>query len=415
MHAVMICSGARTPSPRLLAHPLIDRLSVITESGHTARYPGHVSVETVEDIHDVEQVLGAAWRILSRGPVSGILAPYEVGLPAAGYVRTAFGLPGPGHDTVAGFTDKYVMKTLLSRAGLPMVPFAGAHSDEQVHLRAAELGWPVVVKPAHGGGCKGVSVVSGPREVDEWLSEGGSPGPRLPTVVVEREAEILAEYHVDGVVEEGRVRFVVTSRYLEPVLGRIGQGDPYGSYQLPLGHPDHEAIAALHARTVAALGLRSGVTHLEVFATPDGFRVSEIACRPGGGGIPAAIQQRHGVDMFDVCVRTSLGLPPLPEGTDWEDVAGKHDGVPWFGHCGLALRQGEITGMTDAEDLAALPGVARVDLLSRVGDVISGHIYSASGAGFVHLTADTEEEVQQRLAAVRDLWTIRTTPVPAAG
>lgn len=405
-HAVLICSGARVPAARLLDHPLLDRLSVITEHGHTARYPRGVAVETVGSVHDVDEVLAAAWRIAGRHPLDGVLAPYEVGLPAAGYVRTVLGLPGPDFTTATLFTNKHAMKQRLASAGLPLVPFAGAHSEAQVRARAAEFGWPVVVKPAYGGGSKDVAVVGDAAELDAWLAGGGSPRPRNPTAVVERRADILVEYHCDGVVDDGVVLSAVTSRYLEPVLGRIGQGDPYGSYQLPPDHPEHRAVAELHAAAVAALGLCSGVTHLEVFGTPDGLRVSEVACRPGGGAIPAAIQLRNGVDLLDACVRTSLGLSPFPGGTP----APARTDARYVGHCGLALRPGTITDLSTEAELAVLPGVLDVVLHQKVGDRIAGHIYSASAAGFVHVGADTEEEVRQRLATVRATYRIGTRP-----
>jgi len=408
-HAVLVCSGARIPSPRLLDHPLIDRLSVVTEHRHAARYPESVLVETVGSIHDVDEVLAAAWRIAGRYPIDGALAPYEVGMPAAGYVRTVLGLPGPDFHTATLFTNKHVMKQRLSRAGLDLMPFAAAHSDAQVRARAEEFGWPVVVKPAYGGGSKDVAVVADAAELDAWLAAGGSPRPHNPTAVVERQAEILTEYHCDGVVADGEVRFAITSRYLEPVLGSIGQGTPYGSYQLPLDHPEHLAVAELHAAAVAALGLWSGVTHLEVFSTPDGLRVSEIACRPGGGAVPTAIELRHGVNLLDVCVRTSLALPPFPDSAP--DPA--HPEARYLGHCGLALRPGVITEMTSERELTQLPGVLRVDLLNRVGDEIAGHIYSASAAGFVHVGAETEEQVRDRLTAVRAGHRIRTRPADA--
>ncbi|MBT3113209.1 ATP-grasp domain-containing protein [Streptomyces sp. CYG20] len=277
-----------------------------------------MAVETVGSVHDVDEVLAAAWRIAGRHPLDGVLAPYEVGLPAAGYVRTVLGLPGPDFTTATLFTNKHAMKQRLAAAGLPLMPFAGAHSDAQVRARAAEFGWPVVVKPAYGGGSKDVAVVADAAELDAWLAGGGSPRPRNPTAVVERRADILVEYNCDGVVHDGAVRSVVTSRYLEPVLGRIGQGDPYGSYQLPSDHPEHRAVAELHAAAVAALGLRSGVTHLEVFGTPDGLRVSEVACRPGGGAIPArdpSAQRRRPGGRLRPYVPGPAALPRRHPGT----------------------------------------------------------------------------------------------------
>ncbi|MBT3112782.1 hypothetical protein KMB26_27305 [Streptomyces sp. CYG20] len=109
---------------------------------------------------------------------------------------------------------------------------------------------------------------------------------------------------------------------------------------------------------------------------------------------------------MDACVRTSLGLPPFPDGTP----APARTDARYVGHCGLALRPGTITELSTEAELAALPGVLDVVLHHRVGDRIAGHIYSASAAGFVHVGADTEEEVRERLATVRAAYRIRTRP-----
>ena len=79
----------------------------------------------------------------------------------------AFIGPKPEHIRMMG--DKISAKDAMRRLGVPLVPgSAGAvESAEQARASAEEIGYPVIVKAAAGGGGRGMKVARGAHEIEE--------------------------------------------------------------------------------------------------------------------------------------------------------------------------------------------------------------------------------------------------------
>jgi acetyl-CoA carboxylase biotin carboxylase subunit len=74
---------------------------------------------------------------------------------------------GPTADVMARMGDKVQAKAEMKRAGVPLVPGSeGAVSPREARTLAAELGYPVLLKAAAGGGGKGMRTVDGEDELD---------------------------------------------------------------------------------------------------------------------------------------------------------------------------------------------------------------------------------------------------------
>ncbi|MCK6065177.1 MULTISPECIES: acetyl/propionyl/methylcrotonyl-CoA carboxylase subunit alpha [Microbacterium] len=68
---------------------------------------------------------------------------------------------GPGERAIEIMGDKIRARDHVAASGVPIVPGFGAEgmSDAEVADRAAEVGYPLIVKPSAGGGGKGMEVV----------------------------------------------------------------------------------------------------------------------------------------------------------------------------------------------------------------------------------------------------------------
>ncbi|CAM0949014.1 unnamed protein product [Alopecurus aequalis] len=80
---------------------------------------------------------------------------------------------GPPPSAIRDMGDKSASKTIMGAAGVPLVPgYHGADQDiELLKLEADKIGYPVLIKPTHGGGGKGMRIVQGPDDfVDSVLS-----------------------------------------------------------------------------------------------------------------------------------------------------------------------------------------------------------------------------------------------------
>jgi L-aminoacid ligase-like protein len=381
----------------LLDAPEIGRVSVITEPGHAQLYGPGVDVHLVDSIHDVERVRQTTMQILSKRDLHRVLSPFELSIPVAGYLRSYFGLPGLTFETANLFTNKYLMKRRAAAAGLPTTAFRFAATLANVLPKAAEIGWPVVIKPVLGGGCLDVTVFDGPGDFARFCATPAAEAIRRLTVplIVEQYVELEAEYHCDGIIHDGEVIFAAASKYAVPLLGCPASLN--ASHALPPGHPDGAEIFDLHSRTVHAFGLRSGVTHMEFLKTKDGLLTGEIACRPGGGGIPDAIWLQYGVDIWRAFRETSLGMEPEIRVTRREGLI--------VGYL-LPIKPGRIVRLSTAADLAAVPSVLRVDMYRQVGDVMRDRVGSSAATGVVYLAVRDEAEALTRIREVADRYAL---------
>jgi len=77
---------------------------------------------------------------------------------------------GPSADSIRAMGDKAESKILMKKAGVPTVPgFEGLESEKDFVKAAKEIGYPVLVKAAAGGGGKGMRVVNEEGELSEAL------------------------------------------------------------------------------------------------------------------------------------------------------------------------------------------------------------------------------------------------------
>jgi acetyl-CoA carboxylase biotin carboxylase subunit len=75
---------------------------------------------------------------------------------------------GPGAEVMERMGDKARAKAEMRAAGVPLVPGTeGVADPEQARAAADELGYPVLLKAAAGGGGKGMRHVSGPAELHD--------------------------------------------------------------------------------------------------------------------------------------------------------------------------------------------------------------------------------------------------------
>ncbi|KAI4349479.1 hypothetical protein L6164_010063 [Bauhinia variegata] len=76
---------------------------------------------------------------------------------------------GPPASAIRDMGDKSASKRIMGAAGVPLVP--GYHGDEQyidkMKLEADKIGYPILIKPTHGGGGKGMRIVYSPDEFVE--------------------------------------------------------------------------------------------------------------------------------------------------------------------------------------------------------------------------------------------------------
>jgi hypothetical protein len=239
---------------------------------------------TVDDGDDAAQLVAAA-RVLERrhGRIHRVLGIRESLQVPVGEIRRALGVRGPGPDTAERFRNKARMKDELRRHGLPCARHRLLRSWNDAEALIAESGLPVVVKPLADCNCRGVRRARTIDELRDALSALHA-SPENPALA--EEMLVGREFCFDTITIDGQVRFYSLAQYSPTTLEAVET--PGGQWVVVLprnisGSEWSDAID-LGIRVIAALGLDTGVTHMEWFRRDDGsLAVSEIAARPAAG------------------------------------------------------------------------------------------------------------------------------------
>ncbi|MDL2340899.1 MAG: biotin carboxylase N-terminal domain-containing protein, partial [Pseudomonadota bacterium] len=83
---------------------------------------------------------------------------------------------GPKPEHIRTMGDKIEAKRTAARLGLPLVPGSDGPltSAKQAAEMAAEIGYPVLIKAASGGGGRGMKVVEGEDELESLMGQAAS-------------------------------------------------------------------------------------------------------------------------------------------------------------------------------------------------------------------------------------------------
>lgn len=300
----------------------------------------------------------------------------------------ALGLALNPPEALRVINDKTAMRHLLRERGLSPVRVTEAASAREVRPLLSGLEPPVVAKPALLSGSRGVRLVHGARDLDEWeqqLADQHYTGP----VLIE---EYLRgpEFSVETLTAHGTHHLVgITAKRKTPPPGftEIGHVHPAS-----LAEPDRAAVADLVVRFLDEAGYRFGPAHTEVILTADGPRIVESQTRAPGDRIHRAIALASGYDIEAAMFRALAGKPVRVE------PAHRVGCVSFF-----QLPPGRLVSVEGLDEIRALPFVHELRFPFAPGDTVPEIRNSGSRHGHVVIDAASEAEVDRRIAQVRAL------------
>jgi hypothetical protein len=269
----------------------------------------------IDDPLDTGQI---AWAVEGLGeqlgPVQRLLAVLEQLQVPLAQVREHLGIPGMDAATARNFRDKDQMKTVLRAAGVPCARHRLADSAEAAAGFAHDVGFPLVVKPPAGAGAKSTFRLDDQGDLKLWL-EAAPPSPDRPALIEEFLTGDEGSY--DSVMVDGEVVWDSISNYLPTPLEVLRNPWIQWAVLLPrdISGPEYAGIRQVAPVALRALGLRTGLTHMEWFRRPDGsVAVSEVGARPPGAQITSMLCYAHDFDLYRAWARLMVDgtfAPPL--------------------------------------------------------------------------------------------------------
>jgi biotin carboxylase len=284
------------------------RLGVITHEPREAMPStlGHAQHYRVTNAMDGQQLADATrafqkeWGRVDR--LLGYLEPLQVPL---GDARDATGVPGMSGAVARNFRDKNQMKAVLGKNRLPVARQALVKSAVDATRFVAEVGFPIVLKPLDGAGAKNTMRASDHDELYQALNRL-MPSEQQP---VQAEEFVTGQEHTyETVFIGGEPVWSSSVDYLPGPLAVLE--NPWMQYcvVLPREVPTYvENFRSTNHAALKALGLHTGLSHMEWFRRADGsVTIGEVGARPPGVNILGLNELVYGVDVWAAWVELMI-------------------------------------------------------------------------------------------------------------
>ena len=276
---------------------------------------------------------------------------------------------GPSADAIRAMGLKDAAKALMETAGVPVVP--GYHGADQTGLatKAAEIGYPVLIKAVAGGGGKGMRLVEDAADFEAALASAQSEAQSAfgnPAVLIEK--YIQSPRHIEVQVFGDGTRAVhlferdcSLQRRHQKVIEEAPAPGMTDDVRTAMGTA---AVKAAEAIGYAGAGTVEFIVDGSDGLRPEGFWFMEMNTR---------LQVEHpvteaitGVDLVEWQLRVASGQP-LPMAQDDLSITGHAFEARLYAEDVAA----GFLPATGTLDHLKFPDTARVDTGVRAGDVIS--------------------------------------------
>lgn len=218
-------------------------------------------------------------------PLTALLSIDDSATELAAVASSELGLPANNPAAAEAARDKFVMRSMLSAAGVKCPDFRLVGPDDDLDDAAQRTSYPVVVKPRRLSGSRGVIRVNDESEFKTAVRRVrdiiGGEAEQDTTILIE---EYLpgVEVAVEGVVSAGDVKVLAIFDKPDPLEGPFFEETIYVT---PSRLPERvqQTIAEETAAAATALGLRNGPIHAELRIHDERAWLLEIAGRSIGG------------------------------------------------------------------------------------------------------------------------------------
>ncbi|QKG23680.1 ATP-grasp domain-containing protein [Actinomadura verrucosospora] len=365
---------------------------------------------TVVDCLDLDKLTDAARAVARDHDVAGVFCYDEVYIETSAHLSAALGFPVLDPGAVARCRDKSATRRALADAGFPQPASRAVSSLADARAFAAEIGYPLIVKPRNLGGSLGLSKVEGPDGLDAAFAL--TDGTRMDGIrqfddyVIVEEFLDGPEISVECVLSAGECTPLIVARKVLGGSGRLAfeeiGHDVDANDPLLFDADFHEMLTGVHA----AAGFTDGCTHIEFKLTPDGAKhVIEINVRLGGGMIPYLGLLTSGVDAPLAAADVAAGRRPAVAFPKERRAASIRFAYPPYDM--------EITSATAHRDLMR-PPVAEVEVGTQPGARVRLPPHGLARTGYVIAVGATLDETRAAVPDAGRYFTFEGAPLEPA-
>ena len=242
--------------------------------------------------------------------IDRVVALEEFDVVTAALMREHLCMPGMSSSRAKVFRDKLSMAVHSQRAGVTVPEFVPLINPDEVNQFMERVPGPWIIKPRSDVSAIGIRKVDNANEVMRTMDEMNERENLRERASYYLLARFVAGevFHVDSVVNEGKVVFSGANQYGRPPMQVAHQGGAYISRTVERGSNDEKTLFDANKKLIKALGLERGATHAEfIKSDEDGkFYFLEIAARVGGAYIAEVLEAASGVNLWREWARLEI-------------------------------------------------------------------------------------------------------------
>jgi biotin carboxylase len=344
---------------------------------------------------DLDNPAEGAARIAAEAPsAAAVVAVDDQGVRVAAAASALLGLATNPSSAVDATRDKLSMRRLLEAGGVSQPAFREVGTKGLAHS-AAEIGFPVVVKPTSLAASRGVIRVDGAEtaplieaRVRDILEDAGLI--RSAPLIVE---QYIAghEMVVEGIIVDGNLEVLALIDKPVPLVGPFFEETMFVSPSRQAPAVQDRVIATVSA-AIDAIRLVTGPVHAEVRVDADGaVYIIEIAARSIGGLCGRSLTFGLLAEPLEsVVIRSAVGRSGRME----------KQSKPATGVLMLPIpAAGTLTGIDGIEGASGIEGIDEIEITVPFGRTVAPLPEGDRYLGFVFASGRDADAVEASLRA----------------
>ncbi len=353
------------------------------------------------DFLEPEEAARQAAEFAKRYPIDAVIPVDEDTAVVAASIARALGLKHNSVESVRAAKNKYLMRELLSRAGVRVPRYWHFTLDDDLRELARRVSYPCVVKPVFLSTSRGVMRADTEEEFRAALKRLEAILDRADLIKRGGEAarDVLAEEFIpgrevalEGLLSDGRLRVLAIFDKPDPLDGPFFEETIYVT---PSRLPEEvqEQIVETTQSATRAMVLTRGPVHAELRVNEHGAWVIEVAARAIGGLCARALRFGEGISLEELIIRHALSRDVESLERDARAAGVMMIPVPRAG----TLR--EVRGLDEAK---SMPNVEDIIISAHITQQIAPPPEGASYLGFIFSRAETPDLVETALRRAHD-------------
>jgi len=268
-----------------------------------------------------------------------------------------------------------------------------------------KIEYPVVVKPVDSAGRKGITFCNSFHEIKQALNYALSES-RIRTAIIEKSLFGMEEVFFLYTIIDGRFSLSAAfDKYLYYESGKkiglpILNMFPSKRINMFMKSTHHDIISAFKS-----IGIKNGVISVQCFTDEENFYVYEAGYRLGGEQMYFFTNEVNKINSLEMMVNFSL-TGKMSENSSILDSDNPYFDRPCY-QLNVPLTPGKIYRLNGVDKIKKMDGVLNITQLKYLGDIIKNDGTLGRLALRIHIVADDENQMKNKINKINDTLDIR--------